>query len=315
MNNRDNRDMTAPVRVVTRGSALARWQTEAVATGLRAVWPGLEVEIVEVQTRGDLDLSDRLVGRLDKGFFTSELELMIREGRADLAVHSLKDLPTSAVGLCIGAILPRGPVADVLIIREEGYDPGAPGLPLLRGARVGSSAPRREALLGRYAPQARALPLRGNVPTRVRRLREGAYEAIVLAEAGITRLGLDMSGLVVLRLDPTRFVPAPGQGAIAAQIRAEDAETLRLLAPLDHAATAADVALERRLLAASEAGCQSPFGAMARGEHVVWGMGSAHGWIRRRAPRSAVEGEIPALLEDDATVWEDDDEAALYEHL
>lgn len=301
------------LRVVTRGSALARWQTEAVAEGLRRAWPGLEVRVELILTRGDADPSDRLVGRLDKGFFTAELEDALLGGRADVAVHSLKDLPTTAPeGLALGAVLARGPVEDWLLIRPSAFAPDRPGLPLQAGARVGTSAPRREALIRRWAPDATPLPLRGNVPTRVQRLREGRYEAIVLAAAGLTRLELDLSDLVVLGLDPTRYVPAPGQGAIAVQQRAEDAETAALLAPLHHPPTADAVSLERALLAAAEAGCAAAFGALATDRDLIWARQGPLGWRRHRVRREALghplaPDELKALLVDPNTLWEEHD--------
>lgn len=302
-----------PLRAGTRGSALARWQTDHASAMLRAAWPGLEVEPVVVTTRGDVDLSDRLTGRLDKGFFTEELEHGLRAGELDIAVHSLKDLPTAdAPGLTVGAVLPRGPGEDWLVVRPEAVsEQGRGQLPLAPGARVGSSAVRREALLRVYAPQATALPLRGNVPTRLERLREGRYEAIVIAAAGLSRLGLDLSGLSVYVLAPRRWIPAPGQGAVAVQCRAEDAETRALLAAIHHAPTAHAVHWERALLAASQGGCASAFGARLLEDHLIWGL-EQEGWRRYKAPAPSggPEGRAGELFHNPGPPWEDDDDEA-----
>ncbi len=308
-----------PLRAGTRGSALALWQTRAVLAALTEAAPGLQSELVHVTTRGDVDLSDRLVGRLDKGFFTAELEAGLRAGELDLAVHSLKDLPTTSPdGLCLGAVLPRGPVADWLLVRPEAVrEQGEGHLPLAHGARVGSSALRREALLRRYAPQAQALPLRGNVPTRVERLREGRYEAIIMAAAGLTRLTLDLSGLAVYALDPRRWIPAPGQGAVAVQCRADDRELLDLLAFVDHAPTARAVRLERALLSASEGGCASAFGATCAEERLIWGLECEGAWLRYAAqpPPDADETWAHAAFHHAGTPWEDTDHGPIHRAL
>lgn len=299
--------MNAPLRAGTRGSALARWQTDTVAKALAAAHPGLTVEPVVYTTRGDVDLSDRLVGKLDKGFFTLELEEALRKGEVDVVVHSLKDLPTMMPGgLVLGAILPRGPAEDLLIVRRESWGGG-----LREQARVGSSALRREALLRRYAPQAVPLPLRGNVPTRLQKLRDGAYDAIVLAAAGVERLGLDLSGLVALRLDPSRWVPAPGQGAIAVQCRAEDTALLQRLTLIDCPSTCEAVKLERALLRATEGGCNSPFGALARGGRVRWGLARAAPdgttrWTLAEAPVDSLQDPAAALHDSRFLLGDDD---------
>ncbi len=309
------------LRAGTRGSDLALWQTRDVAERLRAAHPEIEVEPVVVTTRGDVDLSDRLVGRLDKGFFTRELEDLLRAGGVDIVVHSLKDLPTvQPEGLALGAVVERANVADWLLVRRDAVvggenvvRPSQNRLPLRPGARVGSSALRREALVQRYAPQATAVPLRGNVPTRVHKLRERTYDAIVLAAAGVTRLGLDLSELAVFELDPSLWVPAPGQGAVAVQCRADDAATLARLAALDHRATREAVEVERALLRLTEGGCNSPFGAWSDGRCVTWGLARADRWERRRAPLDVMTAalqygfrEVPVYLDDTFLLGDDD---------
>lgn len=201
------------LRIGTRGSRLALWQAEHVAAALRAE---AEVEIVVLETRGDRIQGVPLSRVEGQAFFTAEIERALLEERVDLAVHSHKDLATeSPPGLVIAAIPRRGPTAERLLILPEAGDPDALFLPLKRGARVGTSAPRRRAQLLALRPDLEVVDLRGNVPTRVDKLRARAFDATVLAAAGLERLGLDLSGLVDVPLSPTLFVPAPAQGALA----------------------------------------------------------------------------------------------------
>jgi hydroxymethylbilane synthase len=242
----------------TRGSALALWQTDHAMDMLRAAHPGLRVEREIIQTRGDhlLDTPLPLVG--GKGVFTAELEAALRDGRLDCAVHSLKDLPTDpADGLVIGAILPRANPADVLVSRA-GYTLGT----LPDGARVGTSSYRRGAQLLHKRPDLRLLDIRGNVDTRVRKAlaAEGEYDAIVLAYAGLERLGHLDAVSQVLSLDD--MLPAPGQGAIAVQTR-DDPALLTLLEPIHHRDTALAVTAERAFLAGLGGGCSVPVAAYA----------------------------------------------------
>jgi hydroxymethylbilane synthase len=270
-------------RVGTRNSMLARWQTTHVEAELRKA--GVEAEIVTVPfvTRGDVDLSDRLVGKLDKGWFTEELELALRNGEIDWAVHSLKDLPTrNPDGLTLGAILFRAAVGDRLVVRRDAVEVRS-GLPIVSGARVGSSALRREALLHLHAPDATALPLRGNVPTRVERLRERRYEAILLAAAGLDRLGLDLTDLAQFDLDPRRWTPAPGQGAVAVQCRDDDPDVRAVLARIHHEPTARAVHWERAFLQVIEGGCNTPFGCHVIGDEAWFGLVEEGVFVRRTA--------------------------------
>lgn len=275
-----------PLVAGTRGSALALWQTEHAASLLRAAAAQrgrpLELKVQIITTRGDTDQSPVLAGKLGKGFFTQELEAALRAGAIDLAVHSLKDLPTeSPAGLVNGAILERGPAHDLLIARAEAIAPAANGqLPLKKGARVGSSSLRRAALLKRYAPDAIAQPLRGNVPTRVSKLVQGKYDAIVLAAAGVTRLALDISACVAFDLNPRVWVPAPGQGAVAIQCRNDDQELQELLDQLTHRATADATRFERLYLQSLEGGCTTPFGCLVQGADVCLGLDIHGGWRR-----------------------------------
>ena len=203
------------------------------------------------------------LARVSPGLFTSEVAAAVARGEAAAAVHSLKDLPLAdPAGLCLAAMLPRAAAGDVLVVTPHWFDAAAP-LGLRGGATVGTSSPRRAALLRHFAPQARAVEVRGNVPTRLRRCSEGAVAAVVLAQAGLQRLGSSLAGLRVLPLPPEHWQPAPGQGALAVQARRHD-RAAHLLAALDHAPTRTAVGLERSVLRALGGGCAAPCGAYAR---------------------------------------------------
>jgi hydroxymethylbilane synthase len=241
----------------TRGSKLARWQTEWVKAGLSRSWPGLHIELRPFTTSGDRQLDKPLPDIGGKGVFTEELENALRSGEIDLAVHSLKDLPIEAApGLALGAIGQREDARDVLIARD-GQTLG--NLPY--GARLGTSSLRRSAQLLAARPDLQLLPLRGNVDTRLRQALSGDYDAIVLAAAGILRLGLSQHVSQYLSFET--MLPAPGQGAIAMQCRAADAEVLNWLRPLDDPPTRAAVIAERAFLAGLGGGCSAPIAAYA----------------------------------------------------
>ncbi len=259
------------LRIGTRGSDLALWQARHVAALLARA--GAPCELVVLETRGDRIDDVPLQSVEGKGFFTTEIEQALLEERVDLAVHSHKDLPSAMTeGLVIAAVPPRAAGAERLLIAPAAHAPGAPFLPLKRGARVGTSAPRRTAQLAALRADLELAALRGNVPTRVRRLREGRYDAIVLAAAGLDRLALDLSGLVALTLPCAELVPAPGQGALAIQVRARDHELRALCARvLGDAEAAATVAAERALLVALGGGCNLPLGvALVRESERSW---------------------------------------------
>ncbi|MBX7096550.1 MAG: hydroxymethylbilane synthase [Myxococcaceae bacterium] len=250
----------------TRGSDLALWQTRHVSKALKEAIAAAGKGVAEVKeqiitTRGDVDMTERLVGKLEKGFFTAELEDALREKRIDFAVHSLKDLPTRMPpGLDVAAVLPRAAVNDLLLVRPQSFAPGE-AFPVKPGGTVGASSLRRDALLKRFAPKVKPVPLRGNVPTRVQRLREGKCDAILLAAAGLNRLGLDLSDLKVFKLDHRRWPTAPGQGAIGVQTREGQDPARALCALLDHQPTRDATAWERAFLRVLEGGCATPFGA------------------------------------------------------
>jgi hydroxymethylbilane synthase len=242
------------VRIGTRGSALARWQAEHVKERLQVC--GHEVTLRFITTTGD-----RTPGPLEavggKGAFLKEIEEALLAEDVDLAVHSLKDVPTSLpAGLALGAILERADPRDALVSNGPGLDR------LPQGARLGTTSLRRRALLRHLRPDLELVDLRGNVDTRLRRLRQGDFEAVVLAMAGLTRLGRERE--VTEALDPERFVPAPGQGAIALETREADHETISAVRFLDHEPTARAVSAERAFLAELGGGCNVPLGAWAR---------------------------------------------------
>ncbi|MCB0201399.1 MAG: hydroxymethylbilane synthase [Anaerolineae bacterium] len=246
------------VRLGTRGSALARWQTDHVASLLRSAWPNLVCHVEIIQTQGDrvLDTPLPLIG--GKGVFTAELEAALRSGAIDLAVHSLKDLPTETpAGLALGAVPERAQVADVLVSRA-GYTLDV----LPDGGTVGTSSRRRAAQLLARRPDLHIVDLRGNVDTRIRKALadDGPYDAIVLAHAGLARLGHSDVISQVLPLDV--MLPAPAQGALGIQCR-DEAVSLDLLAPLNHAATRQAVEAERAFLVGLGGGCSVPIAAFA----------------------------------------------------
>lgn len=244
------------LRIGTRGSALARVQAALVADALRAAQPGLRVELVEITTAGDrTQHTDAPMAGWGLGVFVKEIERALLDGQVDLAVHSLKDVPPDVPdGLVLAAIPERADPRDVLVTRE-----GTPFEALPAGARVGTSSVRRAAFLRAARPDLAYVPIRGNVDSRYRKLLAGDYDAIVLARAGLERLGLEVSGVPFA---PERLPPAPGQGALAIQVRADDARTLALARALDHPPTAAAVRAERRVMAALEGGCRLPVAAL-----------------------------------------------------
>jgi hydroxymethylbilane synthase len=251
-----------PFVLGTRGSKLALAQTRIVAAGLRREHPDLAIETRIFKTTGDRRLDIRLSapGPLEKGLFTKELEDALLAGQITAAVHSLKDLPTDLPpGLRLGAILERGDPADVLVSKHSG---GIPGLPA--SACVATSSPRRKAQLLALRPDLYTEEIRGNVPTRLRKLKDDpALDALLLAKAGLDRLGpAVVPGGLGVTVVP-EILPAPGQGAIALEIRADDTQTAHLVRALHHEPTARCVEEERRLLRESGGGCGSPFAALA----------------------------------------------------
>ncbi len=250
----------AVLRIGTRASALALWQARHVRALIGALPGAPAVELVPIATAGDLQTEVPLWAVAGRAFFTKELDRALLEDRVDLAVHSLKDLPTELEpGLALAAVLEREDPRDALVGRD-----GRALTVLPAGARVGTSSLRRRAFIARLRPDIQLRELRGNVPTRLERLERGDYDAIVLAAAGLKRLGLESR--ITERLDPADFPPAVSQGTIGVCTRAGDAATARWLEPLDHAATRLATAAERALLRRIQGGCQVPLGALARPE-------------------------------------------------
>jgi hydroxymethylbilane synthase len=249
------------LRIGTRGSDLALWQARHVAS-LLAVH-GAQCELVVLQTRGDVIDDVPLTQVEGKAFFTAEIERALLAGEVDLAVHSHKDLPSEMTpGLTIAAVPERASCGERLLIAPGAHDERAAFLPLRRGARVGTSAPRRSEQLTTLRPDLDVLDLRGNVPTRVRKLRDGLYDAIVLAAAGLDRLQLAVDDLIAIDLPLELFVPAPAQGALAIQVRTTDTARIELVRRIHDEPTARAIAAERRLLALAGGGCNLPLGAV-----------------------------------------------------
>ncbi|MDP9077405.1 MAG: hydroxymethylbilane synthase [Bacteroidota bacterium] len=252
----------------TRGSELALWQAHFVKDSLAAL--NIDVELKIIKTQGDriLNLSfDKLEG---KGFFTKELEEELLAGTIDLAVHSHKDLPTeNPPGLIIAAVSEREDPSELLLILKDCVDVHQK-LSVKYGGIVGTSSNRRKAQLLAYRPDLEIQDLRGNVPTRVGKLRSENYDAIMLAKAGVTRLGLDLSEFHVEELTPTELVPAPAQGALAIQIRETDKELFDALQALHHPNVAEELSVERTLLKLFGGGCHLPLGCYCRKEDGVY---------------------------------------------
>lgn len=254
------REERPPLRLGARRSSLARVQAELVVNRLMRPATIVPIAVGADSCRRPLD---EMAGTR---MFTDAIERQLLDGDIDLAVHSLKDLSVTPVaGLRVAARLPRGPVSDLLLKRRsEAGDPL--GLPV--GSRVGTSSPRRVALLGVYAPQAHAVPIRGNVSTRMQLCIDGSVDAVVLAQAGIDRLGVTLDKLLAelehVQLDPHRWLPAPGQAAIAVQARDSDEDLLEELSAIDDSDTGIAVDLERQFLKYTGGGCSASLGAYAR---------------------------------------------------
>jgi hydroxymethylbilane synthase len=278
---------TSTLTVGTRGSALARWQTDWVIDRMKIAWPDLHCAIKLFHTSGDKILDKPLPEIGGKGLFTEELENALQTGEIDLAVHSLKDLPIDNVpGLTLGAIGEREDPRDVLISRQYHTLQQLP-----RGARVGTSSLRRAAQLLAARPDLEILSLRGNVDTRLRKAVQGDYDAIVLAAAGVLRLGFASHIAEYLSLDV--MLPAPGQGALAIQCRADDQRTIDLLRPIDHALTRSAVTAERAFLQGLGGGCSAPVAAYARDHHLIGFVASQDG---QRVIRISGDGDDPIAL-------------------
>jgi len=251
------------IRIGTRGSDLALWQANFVKSSLEHI--GEQVEIIIIHTRGDKiqDLSfDKLEG---KGFFTKEIEQALLQNEIDLAVHSHKDLETtSPEGLIIAAVSDREDPSELLLVRNESIDKSQKWQ-LKNSATIGTSSARRKSQILTHRPDLIIKDLRGNVPTRIQKLRDGHYDAILLAKAGVNRLQLDLSDLFCVTLDPNEFVPAPAQGVLGLQIRSNDSTLQEILGELNHAETKDKIDIERGVLKKMDGGCQLPLGVISSG--------------------------------------------------
>jgi hydroxymethylbilane synthase len=249
--------MNSPLRIGTRGSPLALWQAEYVAQRLRPLAAPRPVELVEIETSGDVvrDLPLSQIG--GDGLFTKEIQRALLMDVVDVAVHSLKDLPTIPIdGLTLAAVPPRGPSGDVFVSRRHARFDALPP-----GAAVATSSLRRRAQALHRRPDLKLVSIRGNVETRLRKLDEQGLDAIILAQAGLERLGL--ASHITEILDPSWMLPAVGQGALGLECRADDREALAALAPLNDAPTRQAVLAERALLRGLGGGCLVPIGAAA----------------------------------------------------
>lgn len=250
-------DSPPPVlRIGTRGGELATWQASEVARLIVAAHPAAAVDIRVIRTTGDREASTPVARIGGAGVFTREIETALQEGAIDIAVHSLKDLPTRlADGLALAAIPERADSRDVLVAA-----PGSRLAHLPPGARIGTSSMRRRSQLLARHPHLSMLDIRGNVPTRLAKLDRGEFDALVLARAGLIRLGLDSRAAEII--EPDVVLPAPGQGALAVESRADDGRVMALLQAIDHAPTRLATSAERAFLARVEGGCQAPVGAL-----------------------------------------------------
>jgi len=274
-----------PLRIGTRASKLARWQSDWVAAELTKL--GAQVEIVEITTRGDVEQLGPVAGIGVQGVFTKEIQAAVLAGDVDLAVHSLKDLPTEQVGgLVLAATPPRENVADALVTNV------APTLAELPpGSRVGTGSLRRRAQILHLRPDLHVASIRGNVDTRLRKLDEGEYDAIVLAAAGLTRLG--WASRITEYLEPPRMLPAPGQGSLALECRVDDRDTQAIVGQLNDPATRLGIVAERTVLAALHGGCSAPIAAWGR---VDGDLLRVDGLVASLDGREVLRGTIVATL-------------------
>ncbi len=244
--------------VATRGGALAIAQTEHVIATLKKIHPGLEIRIKEIKTTGDKDRRTALWTLKETGFFTSQVEDALAAHEADFAVHSFKDLPTAQrEGLAIGAVFDRNFAEDCLVSASPVESIGQ----LPANAKIGTSSLRRAAQLKHLRADLEPTPIRGNVHTRLRKLDTGQFDAILMARAGLERLGL--ADKISFVFDPAVFIPAPAQGALGIQTRADDVETNEIIAAIDDENARLTTAAERKILTTMQCGCHAPVGAYA----------------------------------------------------
>ncbi len=258
--------MADVLTVATRAGKLAIAQTQIVIAALRKTHPDIEIKIRTITTKGDTDKRTALWKLTTTGFFTTQVEDALLTGQADFAVHSFKDLPTQQRrGLTVAAVLNRQFAEDCLIAADSVSS--IEQLP--ESAKIGTSSPRRIAQIRHLRPDLQPTDIRGNVTTRIRKLREGKFDAIILARAGIERLGL--SDKVAFCFDPKKFIPAAAQGALAVQTRADDDQTTKLVAAIDDEKARTTTFAERHILSTMQCGCHAPAGAFAEilGDDII----------------------------------------------
>ena len=289
------------VRVGTRGSRLALIQTELTLDILRPAHPEVDFEVVTVTTQGDANQTAPLAG-MGLGVFVKEIERRLETGEIDMAVHSLKDMPTALPeGMAIGAVLERADPRDVLVSHLGKALTDFPS-----GGRIGTSSPRRHAQLAERRPDLEIVPIRGNVDTRLRKASGEECDGTIVAAAGLLRM--DLAHVITEYLAPEHFVPPPGQGAMAVEIRADDRRMTELVDAADHAATTAAVTAERSFLEALGGGCQVPVGAYAKADNgdvntlrLTVFMASPDGSAAYRASLSGSASDPAALA---AAAWQ-----------
>ncbi|MCA9070396.1 MAG: hydroxymethylbilane synthase [Planctomycetaceae bacterium] len=254
-------DSEQTLRIATRASDLALWQAEHVADLIRQLDQNLQVELVRISTHGDREQKEALHQMGGVGVFTREVQKAVLDNEADIAVHSLKDLPTqTAEGLVLAGVPARASVFDALVLpKGSSHDFSWDSLP--EGAKIGTGSLRRQAQLRHLRPDLQLAEIRGNVPTRIRKLDEGEYDALILAIAGLERLNL--ADRISLELGPPEIFPAVGQGALGIECRSTDERTISLLNAITNPGVFASVTAERALLAELEAGCHAPLGALS----------------------------------------------------
>lgn len=283
----------------TRGSELALWQARFITDKLAAL-TNIPIDMKIIKTTGDR-IDDVAFSKLEgKGFFTKEIEEELLSGGIDLAVHSLKDLQTDlADGLQVGAVCFRVDPRERVLVRPESYDDSQP-LGVKPNGTIGTSSVRRQCQIANLMPDLAIKDLRGNVPTRVNKLRDGLYDAIIIADAGLGRIEHDISDLRSILLDLETFIPAPAQGMLGIEIRSDDPDTDAIVSKLDEPDLRIQVSLERGLLRKFEGGCQLPLGAVSSVKesgyrlNAVFGIGKEGAWKGLR--RAEVNGDDPESM-------------------
>ncbi|GBD38625.1 Porphobilinogen deaminase [bacterium HR37] len=279
--------MRRVLRIGSRGSYLALWQAESVSSIIKADFPDIDTEIVVIKTTGDRFVDSPLFKIGGKGVFVKEIEEALLRGEVDIAVHSMKDLPTSLPpGLVIGAVIRRGDPRDALV-----SDKGVSFSGLPEGAVIGTSSLRRKAQLLNLRPDLKLVPLRGNVDTRLKKLKKEGLDAVVLAMAALNRMGFEKEVSECFPVDVV--VPAPGQGAIAVECRKDDGETVSLLSRINHGDSFKAVGCERSFLERLGGGCQVPVGCYAevRGR-IIRAVGLVASTDGREVVRDSIEGPV-----------------------